>query len=96
MKNKTTISPIGDSWDDYRNGHFTPEQIAQADIKVKLIGEILNARHARGLSQRQLEDISGVSQPAIARIETGISDPQLSTIIKMLLPLGKTLAIIPK
>ena len=39
--------------------------------------------------------MSGVKQPIIARIETGKSIPQVSTLIKLLVPLGKTLAIVP-
>ena len=45
------------------------------------------------LSQKQLEVLSNVSQPIIARIERFQVDPQLSTIIKMLEAMGKKLVI---
>ena len=67
----------------------------ETDIKIALLGEIINARQAKGLTQKELEAISGVKQPVIARLERGNTDPQLSTIIKVLAPLGKTLAIVP-
>jgi predicted transcriptional regulator len=47
------------------------------------------------LTQKELESASGVKQPVIARLERGNTDPQLSTLIKVLAPLGKTLAIVP-
>ncbi|MCI9359196.1 MAG: helix-turn-helix domain-containing protein [Lachnospiraceae bacterium] len=39
--------------------------------------------------------MSGVKQPIIARMEKGTTSPQIDTILKILLPLGKTLAIVP-
>ncbi|WP_277346133.1 helix-turn-helix domain-containing protein [Selenomonas bovis] len=47
------------------------------------------------MSQRQLEKISGVKQPVIARMEKGTSTPQLETILRLLAPLGKTLKVVP-
>jgi len=94
MKNKA-ISPVGDDWDDLRETLLTPEERAQTDIKVALLNEIINARQANGLTQKELETASGVKQPVIARLERGSTDPQLSTLIRVLAPLGKTIAIVP-
>ena len=94
MKGKL-ISPIGDDWDDLRKTLLTPEERAETDIKVALLGEIINARQANGMTQKELEAVSGVKQPVIARLERGNTDPQLSTLIKVLAPLGKTLAVVP-
>ena len=94
MRNKP-ISPIGDDWDTLRETLLTPEERAQTDIKVALLSEIISARQAIGLTQKELEAVSGVKQPVIARLERGSTDPQLSTIIKVLAPLGKTIAIVP-
>jgi ribosome-binding protein aMBF1 (putative translation factor) len=94
MRNNA-ISPVGDDWDALRESLLTPEERAETDIKVALLGEILNARRSSGLTQKGLEAASGVKQPVIARLERGSTDPQLSTLIKVLAPLGKTLAIVP-
>ena len=94
MRNKV-LSPLGDDWDDLRETLLTPEERAQTDIKVALLSEIINARKANGLTQKDLEVASGVKQPVIARLERGSTDPQLSTLIKVLAPLGKTIAIVP-
>ena len=88
-------SAIGRSWDEVEKELFTPEEIAESDLRVALIGELIKARQEKGISQKKLEELSGVKQPVIARMEKGITSPQLDTIIKVLAPLGKTLAIVP-
>ena len=47
------------------------------------------------MSQKKLEELSGVSQLVIARMETGKTSPQLDTVLKVLASLGKTLAVVP-
>lgn len=86
---------IGSSWEDIRAELFTPEEIAESDLRVAIIGEIIKARQEKGISQKKLEELSGVKQPIIARMEKGTTSPQIDTILKVLLPLGKTLAVVP-
>ena len=83
-------------WDeDFDREHFTPEEIAESDLHAALITALVHARQEQGLSQRQLEEISGVKQPQIARMEKGDANPQLDTLLKVLAAMGKTLAIVP-
>ena len=49
----------------------------------------------KGISQKKLEELSGVKQPVIARMESGATSPQIDTLLKVLIPLGKTLAVVP-
>lgn len=63
--------------------------------RAEIVAEIVKLRQEQGLTQKQLEELSGVKQPIIARMETGANIPQLSTLIKLLIPLGKTLAVVP-
>jgi ribosome-binding protein aMBF1 (putative translation factor) len=86
-------SPIGRTWSAARKDLFTPEEIAESDLRVALIGELIKARQEKGLSQKKLEELSGVRQPIIARMERGSATPNLSTVLKVLAPLGKTLYI---
>lgn len=86
---------IGESWEDVQRELFTPEEIAESNLKVSLIGELIKARQEKGISQKKLEELSGVKQPIIARMEKGNTSPQLDTILKILAPLGKTLAVVP-
>ncbi len=87
------MSSVGRSWADVRKELLTPEEIAESDLRVALIGELIKARKEKGLSQRELEALSGVKQPVIARMENGSTVPNLNTILKVLAPLGKTLYI---
>ena len=84
---------LGD-WDAFEREIFTPEELAQSDLRVALIGEMIKARNERGISQKRLEELSGVRQPVIARMETGRQSPTLETVMKLLNSLGKTLAVV--
>lgn len=87
---------LGCSWEDVRNELFTPDEIAESDLRVAIMSEIIRARNEKGITQKELEQLSGVKQPAIARLESGRTSPQLDTVIKVLAPLGKTLAVVDK
>ena len=62
-------------------------------IKERFINEIVELRKCKNISQKQLEVLSGVAQPIIARIEKNQVDPQLTTLIKLLSALGASLTI---
>lgn len=79
----------------YIDSFLTPEEISESNLRVALIGELIKARNERGVTQKQLEEMSGVSQPVIARLERGTTSPNISTVMKLLAPLGKKLAIVP-
>lgn len=51
---------------------LTPEEIAESDLRVALIGELIKTRQ-----------------------EKGLTNPQIDTALKILAPLGKTLAVVP-
>lgn len=93
--NENNNSALGRTWEEFEREHFTPEEIAESELRVALIGEFIKARQEKGLSQKQLEELSGVKQPVIARLEKGQTSPYISTLLKVLVPLGKTLAIVP-
>lgn len=92
---KPEISPFGTDWNDFEKEIFSAEELSASDLRVALIGEFVEARKAKGISQKQLEKLSGVKQPVIARMEKGATKVQLDTMLKILEPLGKTLAIVP-
>ena len=86
---------ISADWDDVRKKLFTPEEIAESDLRVALIGELIKVRQEQGISQKKLEELTGVKQSVIARMEKGQTNPRIDTVLKLLVPLGKTLAIVP-
>ena len=86
---------IGRRWEDIEKDIYTPEEIAESDLRAALIAEMIKARQERGITQKRLEELSGVKQPGIARMEAGKSSPQIDTVLKLLLPLGMKLEIVP-
>lgn len=92
---KEKISPRGSSWDELEKQLFTPEEIAESDTRVEIINEMIKAREEEGITQKQLEAMSGIKQPVISRMEKGTTDPQLSTVLRVLNSLGKTLQVVP-
>lgn len=65
------------------------------NLRIAIINELIRAREEQGISQKKLEELSGVKQPVIARIEKGKSSPNTDTLVKLLTPLGKKLVIVP-
>ncbi|MBO5008861.1 MAG: helix-turn-helix transcriptional regulator [Clostridia bacterium] len=78
--------------DDSRVSSAEREKI---NFEIELIGKMIEAREEKGLSQRDLAEISGIKQPAIARLESMKSTPQIDTLFKLLNPLGYTISIVP-
>jgi len=87
-------SAVGRDALEFVDSLLTKEEIAESNVRVAIIGELIKARQEKGFSQKKLEELSGVKQPVIARMERGITSPQLDTILKVLAPLGKTLAVV--
>ena len=54
---------------------------------------IIEARKSENLTQKQLSEVTGLSQQAISRLETGLGSANLSTLLKYLNGLGYNLTI---
>lgn len=84
------------TWNDIEKSlNFTPEEEAAIQLEVDLIQATINAREKSNLSQRDLSKICGLKQPVIARIESRARSPKVETLLKMLLPMGYTLKVMP-
>lgn len=66
-----------------------------AEICSDLIDRITELRKESGMTQKELAEAANLAQPAIARIESKTATPQLDTLLKILAPMGKTLAVVP-
>lgn len=67
---------------------FTEKNNLQA-LYDELIKNLVKLRKEKGLTQHQLALMSGVKQPAIARLEKGDCIPKADTIMKLLFAMGK-------
>ena len=54
------------------------------------------ARRRAALSQRELAQRTGISQPTIARIERGQADPRFDTVARLLAACGYELDLVPR
>lgn len=66
-----------------------------SDNEKSLIGSMVKIRTEQGLSQARLAGLCGVKQPVIARMEKSVHSPQISSLLKVLEPMGYTLKIVP-
>lgn len=71
------------------------EMRERIEFEVALIKKLVEARESKGIKQSKLSEMSGITQPSIARLEKGKISPQIDTIFQLLLPLGYTLEIVP-
>ena len=82
------------TWNELESEIFTPEESAESHARVEIISSIIEARQAKGLSQKELAEITGIKQPAISRLENGHISPSVDTINRLLAPLGTRLAVV--
>jgi len=83
------------NWKDFRDTlKLSSEEEEMINLEKSLITAVVNAREESGLTQKQLSELCGVKQPVIARLESAAHSPQINSIIKILKPLGYTLAVV--
>jgi predicted transcriptional regulator len=58
-------------------------------MTVPGIDELRQRRHDLGLTQKQVAELAGISQPLVARIEKGTVDPRMSTFRRIVNALNK-------
>ena len=90
MENKFT------NWEDFEKElKITSEEELEIQLEMDLIKAVIDTRKKSKLTQRDLSKKSGIKQPVIARIESNINSPHVSTLIKILYPMGYTLRVVP-
>lgn len=65
------------------------------DKCTAIIDELIELRKAKGLTQRELAQAANLAQPAIARLESKSTTPQLDTLLKVADALGYQLELVP-
>lgn len=80
-------------WND--SNFITETEKEKINLEVALIGKLIEARENKGLSQKELADMCGLKQSAIARLERMTATPRLNTLVRVLKSLGYRLDIVP-
>lgn len=55
MKNNPAI---GLSWEEARQKLFTPEEIAESNLRVAVVGKLITPSQEKGISQKFLEEMT--------------------------------------
>jgi transcriptional regulator with XRE-family HTH domain len=79
----------------WNKGMKEQAEIDEINLAYDLAEMVIDARIKKGLTQQELANLSGMLQPAIARIESGEGIPSLSSLQKIAKALGTKL-IAPK
>ena len=96
-KSSIYVNPehIGSSFNEFLAKSLSEEEIKVLEAKAKLLGEIIDARKELKLTQKNLEALSGVKQPRIAKMENGNVNPSLDSLLRVLVSMGKTIKVVP-
>lgn len=60
-----------------------------------IIDRLIEQRHIRGMTQKELAEASSLTQSVIARLESKKVMPQLDTLLKVASALGCDIALVP-
>lgn len=83
-------------WSTFRDTLEIPEEdMVEIQLKVELMGKILEIRKELGLTQAEFAKRCKIKQEYLARLEKSKSAPQIDTLLKILVPLGYKLDIVP-
>ncbi len=83
-------------WSKFKDSlELSKEELAQIDLKVELMGKIIEIRKQLGLTQAEFAKRCNIKQEYLARIERSKTAPQIDTLLKILVPLGYKLDIVP-
>jgi DNA-binding XRE family transcriptional regulator len=85
------------TWDEMRAGRADSSERRRgydsAGRAIRLAFEIRTLREKKGLSQRQLAELVGTTQSAIARLEGGRISPSLPTLDRIAAALGAEVTV---
>lgn len=85
----------GMTLEEFQKKHYTDEEIQESKFRAKYICMLADLRNEKKITQKQLEELSGIKQPMITRIENGECIPRVDTLLRLLAPMGLTLNIVP-
>ena len=85
-----------EKWEEFEEKlNLTPEQEIEISLEMDIIKATIEARKSLNMTQSELSRKTGIKQPAIARFENGTHSPTINTLIKMLVPMGYGIKIVP-
>ena len=88
------------TWNEYKQHVRETNPVIGADLDEveaisQIVGTMIERRHNLNLSQRDLAELCGLPHSSVARIESGKTTPNLSTLLKIFRELGLVLVAEP-
>ena len=88
------------TWNEYKQHVRETNPVIGADLDEveaisQIVGTMIERRHNLNLSQRDLAELCGLPHSSVARIESGKTTPNLSTLLKIFRELGLILVAEP-
>lgn len=84
------------TWKNLREEfRLSSEDESIIELEKDLIRTMVQIREEKGLTQSELADMCNVRQPMIARMESAVHSPQVNSLLKVLVPLGYKLQVVP-
>ncbi len=65
----------------------------ELEPEFAIINAIIDARKEMGLTQKQLSELTGITQADISKLENGNANPSLKTLQRLAAAMGKTVKI---
>ena len=86
------------NWNDYKeyvkaSDPDSGRDLSDIEEQASIIAADIKQRNELGLSQRDLAAICGIPQSSVARIESMQTNPNITTLLKILRPLGLKLTV---
>lgn len=75
------------------NNYIEKEKVLM-NLEYQFVQDFIKLRKDNNLSQAKMAENANMIREQIARIENHVASPQLNTLIKVLEPLGYTIAIV--
>lgn len=84
-------------WDEYKQKKLQNPEFKQAydelEVEYAIMNEMLKLRGEAGMSQSQLSQKTGITQPDISKLENGKANPSIATLKKVARAFGKRLQV---
>jgi len=89
--NGHTFSTFNDLWNN--PDFLSQEEKSEIEFNIEVKRVILEGRESMGITQKELAALANMTQPEIARLENEMNNPKVSTLLKVLAPLGYRLTL---
>ena len=88
---------MSNKFEDFLNEQLKDPKVKKEydalEAKYALIESIILARKEKNLTQKELSQLTGITQADLSKIENGNANPSLNTLLKLAKGLGKKLQI---